>query len=57
MKLNVLFLLYKSKTNASGKCPIRCRITYNKKRKEFSTGLFVVPANCNSKQQGVKPPR
>ena len=56
MKLNILFLLYKSKTNAKGKCPIRCRITHNKKRKEFSTGLFVTPNKWNSRQQEVKPP-
>lgn len=39
-----------------GKCPIRCRITHNKKRKEFSTGLFVAPNKWNSRQQEVKPP-
>ena len=56
MKLNILFLLYKSKTNFSGRCPIRCRITYCKQRKEFSTGLFINPHHWNSKQQLVKPP-
>jgi integrase len=56
MKLNILFLLYKSKTNFSGRCPIRCRITYYKQRKEFSTGLFTNPHHWNSKQQLVKPP-
>jgi len=54
MKLNIRYLLYKSKTNSSGKCPVRCRITYNKQRKEFSTGLFINPTNWNSKQQLVK---
>lgn len=56
MKLNILYLLYKSKTNSKGKCPIRCRITYSKQRKEFSTGQFVNPKNWKSKQQLVKPP-
>lgn len=56
MKINILFLLYRSKTNSNGKCPIRCRITYNKKRKEFSTGLFVPPVDWNTKQQELKPP-
>lgn len=56
MKLNTRMLLYKAKTNLSGKCPIRCRVTYSKKRKEFSTGLFINPSNWNSKQQLVKPP-
>ena len=32
------------------------RITYLKKRKQFSTGLFINPNNWNSKQQLVKPP-
>ncbi|NNC49391.1 MAG: site-specific integrase [Flaviramulus sp.] len=56
MKLNILYLLYKSKTNSKGKCPIRCRVTFNKLRKEFSTGLFTNPDHWNSKQQLVKPP-
>jgi integrase len=56
MKLSILYLLYKSKTNSTGKCPIRCRVTFNKNRKEFSTGLFINPKNWNSKQQFVEPP-
>jgi integrase len=56
MRLNILYLLYKSKSNKAGKCPIRCRITINKNRKEFSTGLFVNPKNWDSKNQLVKPP-
>lgn len=56
MKLNIRYLLYKSKTNSSGKCPVRCRITYNLKRKEFSTGQFIKPDHWNNKQQLVKPP-
>jgi len=55
MKLNILFLLYKSKTNFTGKCPIRCRVTYNNKRKEFSTGQFINPSNWLSKHQTIKP--
>ncbi|WP_241748692.1 Arm DNA-binding domain-containing protein [Aestuariibaculum suncheonense] len=49
-------LLYKSKVNASGKCPIRCRLTINKVRMEFSTGIFINPKYWDSKQQVVKPP-
>ena len=56
MKLNILFLLYKAKTNSKGKCPIKCRITFNKNRKEFSTGLFINPEHWNSKAQFVEPP-
>jgi len=55
-KLTILFLLHKHKINKKGKCPIRCRITYLKKRKEFSLGLFLNPLYWNSKQQKVSPP-
>ncbi|WP_298530955.1 site-specific integrase [uncultured Algibacter sp.] len=55
MKLNILFLLYKAKTNSTGKCPVRCRVTYNNKRKEFSTGQFINPQSWLSKQQAIKP--
>ncbi|HEY9170091.1 MAG TPA: site-specific integrase [Lutibacter sp.] len=56
MKINIRFLLYISKINKMGKCPIRCRITYNKNRNEFSTGLFVNPKYWDSKHQTAKPP-
>ena len=56
IKVNLLFYLYKIKPNKKGQCPVRCRITYLKKRKQFSTGLFISPSNWNSKQQLVKPP-
>ncbi|SNR68482.1 Site-specific recombinase XerD [Lutibacter agarilyticus] len=56
MKINIRFLLYISKTNRKGVCPIRCRITYNKNRKEFSTGLFINPEYWDSKQQIAEPP-
>ncbi|WP_417876409.1 tyrosine-type recombinase/integrase [Winogradskyella sediminis] len=55
MKLNILYLLYKAKMNSTGKCPVRCRVTYNNRRKEFSTGLFISPTNWLSKQQAIKP--
>ncbi|MDC7994029.1 site-specific integrase [Altibacter sp. HG106] len=55
MKLKILFLLYKSKANSTGRCPVRCRITSNKRRKEFSTGLFINPDYWNSKKQKVEP--
>ena len=55
MKLSILYLLYKAKTNSTGKCPIRCRITFRNKRKEFSTGQFISPSNWLSKQQAIKP--
>ncbi len=51
--ISVLFYLNKAKTNQKGVCPIYCRITYLKKRKEFSTGQFVNPKHWNSKTQKV----
>lgn len=56
MKLNIRYFLYKSKINSSGNCPVRCRVTFYSKRKEFSTGIFINPQNWNSKQQLIKPP-
>ena len=49
--LSILFLLKKDKTNKQGICPIYCRITYLKKRKQFSTGEFINPKEWNSKRQ------
>lgn len=50
-KLTVLFVIQKSKINKKGMCPIRCRITYLKQRKEFSLGLFVKPYLWDNKLQ------
>lgn len=49
--LTILFYLQRARINQKGLSPIRCRITYLKKRKEFSTGQFVNPDNWNSKKQ------
>ncbi|HDZ04670.1 hypothetical protein LCGC14_0354360 [marine sediment metagenome] len=49
--LSVLFYLNKAKINKQGLCPIKCRLTYFKARKEFSTGEFISPKNWNSKLQ------
>ncbi|TXD53602.1 MULTISPECIES: site-specific integrase [unclassified Polaribacter] len=55
-KLSILFLLQKVRINKQGKCPIRCRITYFKTRKIFSTGLFINPDNWDSGKQKASPP-
>ncbi|WP_375239488.1 phage integrase SAM-like domain-containing protein [Aurantibacter sp.] len=55
-KIIVLFVIQKNKTNKRGLCPIKCRITYQKKRKEFSTGLFIKPDNWDNGLQQAKPP-
>lgn len=55
-RIMFLFLLQKSRTNKRNLCPIRCRITFHKKRKEFSTGLQVKPENWNAGKQLCKNP-
>ncbi|MDT8413728.1 MAG: phage integrase SAM-like domain-containing protein, partial [Vicingaceae bacterium] len=55
-KIHIIFLLTSSRVNKLGKCSIRCRITYNKNRMEFSTGLFINPEFWDSKYQTAKPP-
>ena len=52
--MSILFYLNKAKTNQRGVCPIYCRITYLKKRREFSTGQFVNPKHWNPKKQKVE---
>lgn len=51
--ISILFYLNKAKLNKRGLCSIKCRITYLKKRKEFSTGIFINPKMWNSKRQMV----
>lgn len=53
--INVLFVLARNRMNQANKCALRCRITFLKKRKEFSTGLFINPAYWDGKKQLVKP--
>ncbi|KOY51686.1 site-specific integrase [Polaribacter dokdonensis] len=50
-KIIILFYLQKNKINKRNECPLKCRITFQKKRKEFSTGLFLNPDYWNSKKQ------
>jgi len=50
-KINILFVLNQAKTNQKGVSPIYFRITINKVRKQFSTGLTINPKDWNSKKQ------
>jgi integrase len=50
----ILFVVSSTKTNQKGLCPLNCRITLYKVRKQFSTGLFVSPSNWTNKIQAVK---
>ena len=54
-KLSILFLLQKVRINKQGKCPIRCRVTYLKTRKIFSTGIFISPDFWDSRKQKAFP--
>ncbi|TMU54810.1 site-specific integrase [Flagellimonas algicola] len=54
--IKVLFLLAKNRPNKMGKCTLKCRITYHKKRREFSTGQFINPNHWNNRHQYVEPP-
>jgi integrase/recombinase XerD len=55
-KISVIFLIARSRQNQSGRCSVRCRITFLQQRYEFATGLFIIPSSWNSKLQLVKPP-
>jgi integrase/recombinase XerD len=50
-KIRILFLLQKARINKQNKCPIRCRLTFNYKRREFATGQFINPEDWTSKHQ------
>ncbi|MGB5323382.1 Arm DNA-binding domain-containing protein [Lutimonas sp.] len=50
-KLYYRFSIKPGATNNYGLAPIRCRLTYNKNRKDFSTGITVNPDHWNPKKQ------
>jgi site-specific recombinase XerD len=52
-KINIIFLLAKARINKQGKCPLRCRITYNQKRREFATGLLIKPNEWDNSKQCI----
>ncbi|AWM13891.1 integrase [Flavobacterium sediminis] len=53
-KLSILFILPKGKVRRDNKIVIKCRVTYDKNRKEFSTGIFINPDYWDGKSQEVK---
>jgi len=53
-KLRILFVIALNRIKKNNQAPIFCRITYNKKRKQFSTGMSVVPTKWDSKKQTVE---
>ncbi|KQT25893.1 integrase [Chryseobacterium sp. Leaf405] len=55
-KLNILFVISKSRINKAGLAPLFCRITYQEERKQFATGLFVNPSQWQNNKQKANPP-
>jgi integrase/recombinase XerD len=52
-KITILFIISTARTNQRGLCPVNCRITLNKERKQLNTGLLVNPTYWESKLQKV----
>ena len=50
-KLHIRFNLVMSRTNNKGFSSVKCRLTYNKNRKDFSTGITVNPNYWDPKKQ------
>ena len=55
-KLNLLFIISRSRTNKQGLAPINCRLTYKEQRKQFATGLFIKPVHWQNSKQRAHPP-
>ena len=51
--MQINYSIQKGKINKAGLTPLRCRITYEKARKQFSTGLFIKPDHWNKEKQKV----
>jgi integrase/recombinase XerD len=50
-KISILFAINANRVNQKGLCSLYCRITLNRKRKQFATGLFVNPSYWDNKHQ------
>lgn len=55
-KFRILLVIALNRIKKNSKAPIFCRITYNKKRKQFATGVFISPNNWDNTRQKAKPP-
>lgn len=55
-KLNILFIISKSRVNRQGLAPLFCRLTYKDEKKQFATGLFINPKQWQNKTQKAHPP-
>jgi len=54
-KIRVLFVIAHNRIKKNNKAPIYCRLTYNKSRKQFATGIFVEPKYWNNIKQKILP--
>lgn len=52
-KIRVLFVIARNRIKKNGKAPIFCRLTYLRKRKQFSTGIFLEPKSWDNTKQSV----
>ncbi len=50
-QLYISFVLRTFEQNIQGLAPIKCRLTNNKNRKDFSTGITVNPDHWDPKKQ------
>ena len=53
-KIFIRFGLISKRLNQKGCAAIQCRITYNKNRKDFATGLFINPDHWDPKKDHNK---
>ena len=51
--MKILFLIQSNKINKAGLTSLWCRITYNKTRKQFSTGTYIKPDYWDKEKQKV----
>jgi integrase/recombinase XerD len=54
MKTQTIYIRFNTisnRINKKGLIALQCRITFNKKRKDFAIGLFVNPKDWDSKKQ------
>lgn len=49
--IKILFVISSTRVRLDGKTSLYCRITFQKKRKQFATGLFINPNYWDSKKQ------
>ena len=54
-KMRVLFVIAHNRIKKNNKAPIYCRITYNKCRKQFATGIFIEPEYWDNIKQKILP--